>query len=109
MVVPGTVGFVGAFLAFVGVFEAAPALALLAAVGLLAASAAGFTLYSKVVLGPLETEAMRRMTDLTAREKLSVAPLVALVVVFGIFPRRPAQDRSSTQACLPSKARRAMR
>ncbi|MEM6848678.1 MAG: NADH-quinone oxidoreductase subunit M [Pseudomonadota bacterium] len=85
--VPGTVGFVGAFLAFVGVFEASPLLALIAAVGLLAASAAGFMLYSKVVLGPLETEAMRRMTDLSMREKLSLAPLALLVVIFGIFPQ----------------------
>jgi NADH-quinone oxidoreductase subunit M len=39
-----------------------------------------------VVYGALEKESLRSILDLNGREKLMLYPLVALVLLFGVYP-----------------------
>ena len=44
-------------------------------------------LYKRVILGELIKENLKRINDLTLREKFCLYPLVLLVVLFGIYPK----------------------
>ncbi len=86
---PGLSGFVGEFLALVGTFEVSPAAAAIAAFVMILA--AGYLLYmfGRIVFGELSeffASFGDHLTDMTAVEILTLAPLAALVVVFGIQP-----------------------
>ncbi|ORE95850.1 proton-translocating NADH-quinone oxidoreductase subunit M [Stappia sp. 22II-S9-Z10] len=83
---PGTSGFVGEFLAMVGTYKASVLTAFVAATGVILSAAYALYLYRRVVLGPLEKEAMRRMTDLDVREKFIMVPLVFFTILFGVWP-----------------------
>ncbi|MEM6762589.1 MAG: hypothetical protein AAF615_06920, partial [Pseudomonadota bacterium] len=50
------------------------------------AAAYGLRLYRRAILGPLDKESMKRMVDLSRREKAVLAPLVALTIIFGVYP-----------------------
>jgi NADH-quinone oxidoreductase subunit M len=83
---PGTSGFVGEFLALVGTYQVNTLAAVIATTGVILSAAYALWLYRRVVLGPVEKESMRQMTDLDLREKAILVPLVVLVVLFGIWP-----------------------
>ncbi len=83
---PGTSGFVGEFLSLVGTYKTSTWTAVLATTGVILSAAYALYLYRKVVLGPLEKESMRRMLDLSTREKFVLVPLVVLTIVFGVYP-----------------------
>jgi len=83
---PGTSGFVGEFLSLVGTYKTSTVTAFAATTGVILSAAYALWLYRRVVLGPLEKESMRRMTDLDSREKVILIPLLVLTIFFGIFP-----------------------
>ena len=84
---PGTSGFIGEFLSLLGVFQVSPFYAMLAAIGVVLSACYGLLLYKRVVLGELIKENLKRINDLTLREKFCLYPLVLLVVIFGIYPK----------------------
>ena len=43
-------------------------------------------LYRRVVFGALEKESLKAMLDLSRREKVILYPLVALIILFGVYP-----------------------
>ena len=43
-------------------------------------------LYRRVVFGKLDKEALKGMLDLSTREKVIIYPLVALTILFGVYP-----------------------
>ena len=86
---PGLSGFVGEFLTLVGTFQASPAAAAVATFVMILA--AGYLLYmfGRVVFGEVSgfLEGLgHHLTDMTATEVLTLVPLGALVVAFGIQP-----------------------
>ncbi|WMS42327.1 NADH-quinone oxidoreductase subunit M [Acuticoccus sp. MNP-M23] len=83
---PGTSGFVGEFLSLVGTYKTSTWTAVLATTGVILSAAYALYLYRRVVLGPLEKESMRRMLDLSTREKFILVPLVVLTIAFGVYP-----------------------
>ena len=83
----GTSGFIGEFLSLLGVFQVSPTYAILAAIGVVLSACYGLLLYKRVVLGELIKENLKRINDLTLREKFCLYPLVLLVVIFGIYPK----------------------
>ena len=83
---PGTSGFVGEFLSLVGTYKTSTVAAFAATTGVILSAAYALWLYRRVVLGPLEKESMRRMTDLDLREKVILIPLLVLTIFFGVFP-----------------------
>jgi NADH-quinone oxidoreductase subunit M len=83
---PGLCGFVGEFLIFKGAFALAPAAAAAALPGLLLTAVFLLTLMQRVFHGPLEPR-WAGLADLTWRERLGVAPAVAVIFVLGIWPQ----------------------
>ncbi len=83
---PGTSGFVGEFLTLVGVFQVNTWVAVLATTGVILSAAYALWLYRRVIFGPLVKDALKGIKDLSRREQLILAPLVILVIFFGVYP-----------------------
>ena len=91
---PGTSGFVGEFLALIGTFKVNTWVATLATTGTILSAAYALWLYRKVIFGTLDKPALARIRDLDYREIVTLCPLAALTILFGIFPR-PVLDLSA--------------
>jgi NADH-quinone oxidoreductase subunit M len=89
---PGLVGFVGEFLTLLGAFLENRVYAVLAVVGVILGAVYLLWAYQRMWHGPLEREENRAIGDLTGREWAILAPLVAAIIVLGLFPR-PVLDR----------------
>ncbi len=86
---PGLSGFVGEFLVLVGTFEANPAAAAVASFVMILAAGYLLWMYGRVVFGEVSEFLAGlgdHLTDITPVEILTLAPLGALVVIFGIQP-----------------------
>ena len=83
---PGTSGFVGEFLTLMGVFQVNSWVALFAATGVILSAGYALWLYRRVVFGALEKESLKGMLDLSGREKAILYPLIALTILFGVYP-----------------------
>jgi len=91
---PGTSGFVGEFLTLLGAFRVNRLVATLAALGVILSAAYALWLYRKVIFGRLEKPALADIADLNYREIVVFAPLVALTILFGVYPQ-PVLDLSA--------------
>jgi NADH-quinone oxidoreductase subunit M len=83
---PGTSGFVGELLALVGAFRANTWVAFLATSGVILSAAYALWLYRRVVFGTLTRPALQAIPDLNRREIAILAPLVVLVIYYGVQP-----------------------
>jgi NADH-quinone oxidoreductase subunit M len=83
---PGLNGFVGEFLVLVGTFNAHRWYAVAAGGGVVLAALYLLWAYQRVFHGPAEGD-NAEMPDLRLREGLVLAPLLALIVVLGIYPK----------------------
>jgi NADH-quinone oxidoreductase subunit M len=91
---PGTSGFVGEFLVLLGTFQVNTWAAFLATTGTILSAAYMLYLYRRIVFGTITRADVKAMLDLSPREILVFAPLVALVIWIGIYPTsflRPMQ------------------
>lgn len=87
MGLPGLSGFVGEFLALAGAWAStaiAPWMVIVAGVGVLLGAAYMLWMLQRVVLGT-PSHLVADQPDATLREVLTVAPLVVLVVVIGVY------------------------
>jgi NADH-quinone oxidoreductase subunit M len=83
---PGTSGFIGEFLTLLGTFRVNSWVAFFATFGIILSAAYALWLYRKVIFGKLEKPSLANMLDLSQREQWIFAPLVALVIWYGIRP-----------------------
>jgi len=83
---PGLSTFVSEFLVLVGTFTRYEAAAVLATVGIIMAAIYILWMYQRTMTGPVRDE-VKTMPDLKARELWAVGPLIALVVVLGVYPK----------------------
>jgi NADH-quinone oxidoreductase subunit M len=86
---PGLSGFVGEFLTLVGTFAVNPWAAAVAAFVMILGAAYLLWMFQRVVTGevsPFLAGLGKHLTDISPVEILTLAPLAALVVVFGLFP-----------------------
>jgi len=86
---PGLAGFVGEFLVLVGTFAVNPAVAAASALVMILGAAYLLYMTQRVLFGELSAflhDLGHHLVDMRPVEILSVAPLGALVVVFGLFP-----------------------
>jgi NADH-quinone oxidoreductase subunit M len=90
---PGTSGFVGEFLTLLGTFKVSTAVATLATLGVILSAAYALWLYRKVIFGKLEKPSLAGILDLNGREIAAFVPLVALTILFGVYPK-PVLDMS---------------
>ena len=83
---PGLNGFIGEFLIFKGVFPLASVAAAVSTLGLLLTAIFLLTILQRVFSGPLSQE-RSGWSDLTRGERLTLAPVIALLFLLGIFPQ----------------------
>jgi NADH-quinone oxidoreductase subunit M len=86
---PALSGFVGEFLTLLGTFVVSPIAAAIATFVMILAAVYLLWMFQRVVLGEPSaflTGLKHHLTDMNAVEVLTLAPLGALVVVFGLFP-----------------------
>ncbi len=91
---PGTSGFVGEFMTLLGTFKVSIPTAFFATFGVILSAAYALWLYRKVVFGALVKPTLMSMKDLTFREGLTLFPLVAASIFFGVYPK-PVLDMSA--------------
>lgn len=90
--VPGLNGFVGEFLILLGTFFRNPWWAVPAAFGIVIAAIYLLWAYQRVFQGPITNEANASISDLGPRELAMLAPVLALIVAIGVYPK-PFLDR----------------
>jgi NADH-quinone oxidoreductase subunit M len=86
---PGLSGFVGEFLVLVGAFEYAPVVAAIATFCMILAAGYLLWMFQRVAFGEVSEffkSLGHHLTDMTPTEILTLGPLAALVVAFGLFP-----------------------
>jgi len=91
---PGTSGFIGEFLTLLGTFRVNIVVATLATLGVILSACYALWLYRKVVFGALVKPSLMSIKDLTLRECVTLFPLVALSIFFGVYPK-PVLDMSA--------------
>jgi NADH-quinone oxidoreductase subunit M len=86
---PGLAGFVGEFLVFVGTFAISPIAAAVAVTVMVFGAVYLLWMFQRIAFGEV-SEFLKgvgnHLTDLTPTELLTLTPLVALTVLFGLFP-----------------------
>ncbi|MGX5184728.1 NADH-quinone oxidoreductase subunit M [Streptomyces avermitilis] len=87
---PGLAPFVSEFLVLVGTFTRYPAVGIIATFGIVLAALYTLVLYQRTMTGPVKAE-VAEMPDLRVRELLVVAPLIALLIFLGVYPK-PVTD-----------------
>ncbi|MGW7103520.1 NADH-quinone oxidoreductase subunit M [Streptomyces sp. NPDC054838] len=83
---PGLAPFVSEFLVLVGTFTRYPVVGIIATFGIVLAALYTLVLYQRTMTGPVKEE-VRAMPDLRLREVLVVAPLIALLIGLGVYPK----------------------
>jgi NADH-quinone oxidoreductase subunit M len=91
---PGTSGFVGEFMTLLGTFKVSIPTAVLATTGVILSACYALWLYRKIVFGALTKPSLASIKDMTFRECLTLFPLVALTILFGVYPK-PVLDMSA--------------
>ncbi len=86
LALPGLSSFVSEFLVIVGTFQTNRAAAVIASLGTVLAALYILLMYQRTMTGP-KPEVELAVPDLGVREKLVVAPLIAVFLVLGFYPK----------------------
>jgi NADH-quinone oxidoreductase subunit M len=84
---PGTNGFIGEFLLFLGIFKANTFYAVIACSGTVFGAIYMLWMYQRSFFGPLEKEENKKLPDMNVREFGYLIPLIVLIFVMGLFPQ----------------------
>jgi NADH-quinone oxidoreductase subunit M len=87
LALPGMSTFISEFLVLLGTFARHPAYAIVATAGIILAALYILLLVQRTMHGPPRGVALRPVRDLTGREAWAVAPLLALILVLGVYPK----------------------
>ena len=91
---PGLAPFISEFLVLIGTFTRYPAFAVLAASALVLSAVYILWMYQRMMTGPVPDDLAvgdGKLRDLLPRELAVVVPLIALLLVLGVYPK-PALD-----------------
>lgn len=86
LALPGMSTFVSEFLVLVGAFSRYKGYAIIATTGIILAAIYVLYLYQRTFQGVM-SEKVAKFRDVNAREVLAVAPLLALIVFLGVYPK----------------------
>jgi NADH-quinone oxidoreductase subunit M len=84
---PGLNGFVGEFLVLFGAFRNHPAITVVSALGVVLGAVYMLNLYRNVFFGPVTLPEREKTPDLSKGEFAYLAPLLALIILLGVYPR----------------------
>lgn len=92
LALPGLNSFVSEFLVLVGTFTRYRAAAVVATLGIILAALYILIAYQRTMQGPVTHEVNLSLKDLSLREVFVIAPVLALVIALGVYPK-PLLDR----------------
>jgi NADH-quinone oxidoreductase subunit M len=84
---PGLNGFVGEFLILLGAFRSNPWVGAVAVLGVILGAVYMLRMFQRVMFGPLENPKNQELTDLTPRELVVLVPLLAMILLMGVYPK----------------------
>ena len=79
-------GFIGEFLVLSGAFQARQVYGIVAATGVIWSACYLLWMYQRLFYGPVTNPANKNLTDLDARERVSMWPLAIAALVMGVAP-----------------------
>ena len=85
LALPGLSSFVSEFLVLVGTYTRYPVAAVIATFGIVLAALYILIPVQKALHGPV-TPGNEKLSDLNVREKIAIAPVVAIIVALGFYP-----------------------
>jgi len=106
---PGLAPFISEFLVLIGTFTRYPAFAVFASLALVLSALYILWMYQRMMTGPVK-EDNAGLRDLVPRELVVVAPLIALLLLLGVYPKpaldviNPAVDHTLTTINQPDPA-----
>lgn len=83
---PGLSPFVSEFMVLAGTFSRHPIFASVSVLAIVLAALYILIMYQRTMTGPATDVVKNKITDLTGRERLALAPLVLLILLLGVFP-----------------------
>ncbi len=86
LALPGMSTFISEFLVLVGTFTRYKGFAIVATTGIILAAIYVLYLYQRTFQGAV-SERVSKFRDLNAREIFSVAPLIAIIIFLGVYPK----------------------
>jgi NADH-quinone oxidoreductase subunit M len=86
LALPGLASFVSEFLVLVGTFTRYPVAAVIGTIGIILAALYILIPVQRALHGKTAT-GNENLADLTTREKIAIAPVLALIILLGIFPK----------------------
>ncbi|MGI8882288.1 MAG: NADH-quinone oxidoreductase subunit M [Jatrophihabitans sp.] len=86
LALPGMSTFISEFLVLVGTFTRHKGFAIVATAGIVLAALYVLLLYQRAMQGAV-SDKVRKFRDLSWRETLAVGPLLAVIIVLGIYPK----------------------
>ena len=86
LALPGLSSFVSEFLVLVGTFTRYPLAAIIGTTGIVLAALYVLLTVQRSLHGPT-TPGNESLSDLNIREKIAIAPVIAILVIFGFFPK----------------------
>lgn len=104
---PGTSGFVGEFLALTGIFKAQTWVAFVMATGIILGAAYMLWMFARVMFGPVVNRDAGAMPDLKLREWAIMAPLAAVALWMGVYPKPFLDPLRAPVASLMARMERA--
>jgi NADH-quinone oxidoreductase subunit M len=87
LALPGMSTFISEFLVLLGTFSRHPAYAVVATLGIILAALYILLLIQRTMHGPPRGLATRGFRDLVGREVWAIAPLIALILFLGVYPK----------------------
>jgi NADH-quinone oxidoreductase subunit M len=84
---PGLNGFIGEFLILLGAFSARPGWTAAAATGVILGAIYMLWMFRRVFFGPMTHPENQKLVDLNRRELLILAPIIALILIMGVYPQ----------------------
>jgi NADH-quinone oxidoreductase subunit M len=83
---PATSGFIGEFMALLGIFKYNKMFSALATLGIILGAAYMLWLYARIMFGEIKNAELKSITDLNRFELVSFWPLTIAVIILGIYP-----------------------
>jgi NADH-quinone oxidoreductase subunit M len=86
---PGLAPFISEFLVLIGTYTRYPVFAVFASIALVLSAVYILWMYQRMMTGPVPDDLVGddRIRDLVPREILVVAPLIAMLIVLGVYPK----------------------
>ncbi|MGC4937738.1 NADH-quinone oxidoreductase subunit M [Kribbella sp. DT2] len=86
LALPGLSPFISEFMVLAGTFSKHKVIAVIAVLGIVLAALYILIMYQRLMTGPVR-DGIEKLKDLNFREVFAIAPLVLLIVGFGIYPK----------------------